>query len=509
MADQIEEASTYNDEIDLKALLMAILDTRVWVVAALLVASAAFWVLVVLQNKQKPEIHRYESRIDLVFAGVSAEEYPNGSPFSLSDVIAPVVLNEIYEKNELETFMGRQAFVSSFTVEPYTPGRNFIRTKYEGLLANKKLGPTEIEELQARYNVELRNNALGSATIIFSSRGDSGVPLALIKSILREIPAEWSRRMIEDQGVVRADRRMYTSKVVDANMVEGLDYLIMYEVLLERLRLLDANIATLRGMPNGLVVIDEVSEFTLLDLEQGVLDVRQYQIGPVMNPIGRLGVAKDTRTVELYFNNSLETLARTTSVLEAKQRNFEKAYDDYSQVSAIESAGRSGGTSTGSMIPQFGAEFLDKIVDLTKSGSDLEYRQDLNQRGLAIANELAETAGERMRIMALITAVQGTDDTPETIALKKEYEARLLREMPGLFAQLEGYFDISTRLYLKLSGEQLGSTGELYRYTDGQVDVSVSGNILNTTNIKFFVIVCFLVMVLVVPLTMVRNALRK
>jgi len=38
--------------------------------------------------------------------------------------------------------------------------------------------------------------------------------------------------MIEDQGVVRADKRIYSSSVVDANIVEGLDYLIMYEVLL-------------------------------------------------------------------------------------------------------------------------------------------------------------------------------------------------------------------------------------------------------------------------------------
>ena len=103
------------------------------------------------------------------------------------------------------------------------------------------------------------------------------------------------------------------------------------------------------------MVFDDVSKFNLPDLEQAVRDVRQYQIGPVMNPIGTLGVAKDTRTVELYFNNTLETLARTTSVLEAKQANFEKAYDDYSKVSAMEIGGRSGGASTGSMIPQFGA----------------------------------------------------------------------------------------------------------------------------------------------------------
>ncbi len=127
---------------------------------------------------------------------------------------------------------------------------------------------------------------------------------------------------------------------------------------------------------------------------------------------------------------------------------------------------------------------------LTKSGEDLEYRQNLNEQGLAIANELADASGERVRIKALITAVQGTDDTPETIALKKVYEARLLREMPGLFVQLEGYFEVCTRLYLKLSEEQLGCTGDLYRYTDGQIDVSVSGNILNMSNIRWFVMVC-------------------
>ena len=43
---------------------MAILDTKVWVVAALLIAPAGIWVLVMLLNIVKPKVHRYESRID-------------------------------------------------------------------------------------------------------------------------------------------------------------------------------------------------------------------------------------------------------------------------------------------------------------------------------------------------------------------------------------------------------------------------------------------------------------
>jgi hypothetical protein len=100
-------------------------------VAALLFASLTYWALVVVKNLANPEIHRYES--EFIFLGAHEEKYPNGSPFSLSDVIAPVVLNRVYEKDGLEEFTDRQTFVGSFTIEPYTPGQQFILTKYMSL----------------------------------------------------------------------------------------------------------------------------------------------------------------------------------------------------------------------------------------------------------------------------------------------------------------------------------------------------------------------------------------
>jgi len=510
MAEPLQQAdSDLKDEVDLQDLLRAVLDTRVWAITALVVVALIYWAVIVVVNLVKPEVYRYESRIEFVFSGVHEQQYPNGSPYSLSDLIAPVVLNTVYEKNKLEDFLDRQVFVGSFTIEPYTPEREFILEKYSNLLGNKSLSPPEIEELQSKLDSELKMSALDSATLVFSSSGSSGIPKEMIKTLLREIPAEWSRHMIDDRGVIRSDKQIYTSKVVDTVMVDRLDYLIMFEVILERLRLLEENIDTIKSMPNGLVVIDNNSGLGLPDLERAAEDMRRYQIGPLLNPIRTLGIAKDVQTVELYFNNELAELSRDSKILTAKKSNVEKAYNNYIQFDMASGSKAGDGLSTGSIIPQFGAEFLDRIMELTNMGADLEYRQGLNNQLLSLANELADADGERDRIEQLINALKGKQGELVTTSLRSSYEDKLLEELPRLLDQLKTYFDICTRLYLKLSTDQLGSAGELYRHADGEVDIYVSNNVLNFANFRLFFIVCFLALVIVVPISMIRNNLKN
>jgi hypothetical protein len=126
-----------------------------------------------------------------------------------------------------------------------------------------------------------------------------------------------------------------------------------------------------------------------------------------------------------------------------------------------------------------------------------------------MSNRLAEAEGERERIELLVNALKNQKDEKVTEELRQTYENKLLSEMPSLLGELRDAFDVCTRLYLKLSADQLGSAGELYRSSDGEIDKSVSNNIVSFTNIRMFLIVCFLSVVLVVPLSMVRTSLRK
>ena len=225
MTEQIQAESNASDEIDLRELLRSVLATRVPVVISLLVVSIVFWVAQIALNFVNPEVYRYDSRIDFIFDGVQEGRYPNGSPFALPDLLAPVVLNAVYDANEVADYSSRNQFLSSFVVEPYTPERGFILARYEGLLANKKLTPAETQELQDRLEVELKQAALGSATLAFIKTGRSDMPVEVIQKVLREVPQEWSRHMINDKGVERHDVIFYSGSVVNEGLVNSLDYL--------------------------------------------------------------------------------------------------------------------------------------------------------------------------------------------------------------------------------------------------------------------------------------------
>ena len=107
MIEQNQYESDSSDEIDLKDLLRSILVTRVPVVISLILVSIVFLVAQVVLNFVQPEVYRYESRIDFIFEGVQEDNYPNNSPFALSDLVSPVVLNAVYDSHSLADYILR------------------------------------------------------------------------------------------------------------------------------------------------------------------------------------------------------------------------------------------------------------------------------------------------------------------------------------------------------------------------------------------------------------------
>ena len=507
MTEQIQAESNASDEIDLRELLRSVLATRVPVVISLLVVSIVFWVAQIALNFVNPEVYRYDSRIDFIFDGVQEGRYPNGSPFALPDLLAPVVLNAVYDANELADYSSRNQFISSFVVEPYTPGRGFIIARYEQLLGNKKLSPAETQELQDQLEVELKQAALGSAKLAFIKSGRSEMPKELIEKFLRDVPQEWSRHMINDKGVERHDVTFYSGSVVNEELVNSLDYLISFEIILDRLLLLEANIDTLKNLPNGLVVADEVTGLRVADLERAVLDIRRYAITPLVNPIRTLGIAKDVANVELYFENELGELARETKVLELKQQNIKTAYANYAEFDVM-NAGNSGSPASSSIIPQFGSEFLDRILDLSNMGADISYRQTLNRELLDISNQLADSEGERQRIQDLLDSLDARASVAVSAELRERYEVQIATQMPMVLKQIRDYFLIANRVYRVVSAEQLAGSKALFRPADGRIDASVTNRILNFSHVRLYLIVCFLVAVIAVPTVMIRNAMK-
>jgi hypothetical protein len=313
--------------------------------------------------------------------------------------------------------------------------------------------------------------------------------------------------MINDKGVERHDVTFYSGSVVNEELVNSLDYLISFEIILDRLLLLEANIDTLKNLPNGLVVADEVTGLRVADLERAVLDIRRYAITPLVNPIRTLGIAKDVANVELYFENELSELARETKVLELKQQNIKTAYANYAEFDVM-NAGNSGSPASSSIIPQFGSEFLDRILDLSNMGADISYRQTLNRELLDISNQLADSEGERQRIQDLLDSLDARAGVAVSSELRERYEVQIATQMPVVLKQIRDYFSIANRVYQVVSAEQLSSSKALFRPSDGGINASVTNRILNFSHVRLYLIVCFLVAVIAVPTVMIRNAMK-
>lgn len=509
MADEQQLINDYDDEIDLKDLLRSMFATVNWVVLALVVVAAGFWSLQILTNYVKPTIHSYTARVNLVFSGVQNGQYPNGSAFSINDIIAPAVLNKVYDQNGLEEFIDRKDFVSAFSVQPYTPDRQLILSKYRDRLEARNLSNAEIQELQDRLSAELAKAASDSAAISFASAEADKIPDEMIRKFMRDVPGEWARHMVENIGVLDFDIEVYSDKVINEELLADIDYLIAFEMLLDRVDLLKENVDKIKEMPNGRVAVDDESGFSVPDLDKAITDIRRYRMGPLINPIRSLGIAKDPDVVQLYFENQLRELNRDRQLLQDRQQNVQDAFANYAkyQEGGPERADTAtGGISSGSMIPQFGSEFLDRIVEMTNAGADIDYRQKLNDQQLAVANQLAETDSEIDRINDILASIQ--DGETAVHPLRESYAEQVEVELPKIVAQLRDYFQISNRIYEKLSREDLGGAGFMFRFADGEVDYSVSRNILSWANLRLFLILCFLTVVIVVPAAMIRNSMR-
>lgn len=503
MESQVEQNRVNSDEIDLTELLRSVFDTKYWVLAAICVFSVGFWALQFTKGIVVPPTYTYETRISFQFKGVDEGEYPNESPFSLGDVISPAVTSSVYDSSGLSEYISLEQFQSALTVKPYTPDRTIILGKYEGQLANKKLSVAEVEQLQDRIRVELDRSSRGSAVIAFSGDYLQEIPEKLIENVLLRIPKEWARYMTEQIGVGEIQEPVYSSSVLNESALADMDYLIAFELLLDRLDLLQRNVEVLRELPNGTVLRDEVSGYALPDLEKAISDIKRYRVAPLVNPVRSLGIAKNPELVELYFENELIELGRELTLLKTKKANISEAYASYLNTQTKTSRQGLDSAQMVTIEPQI----FDKLVELTNSGADIEYRQELNTSFLMAADKISDVEAEIERINQILESMKGQNSA--TQALRENYSNQVNSQLPEIVEMLVVCFDASERIYKKLSYENLGMGNELFRYSDGELGKIVSRTIFSFSNFRLFLILSFLVVILVIPTVMVVRAVKK
>lgn len=78
--------------------------------------------------------------VKLNFKGAELGEYPKGSKYAPTDVIASKVLSRVYRANSLDDYdIALEAFVSAVNAYPWIPNQAAMDAKYADLFSEKKL----------------------------------------------------------------------------------------------------------------------------------------------------------------------------------------------------------------------------------------------------------------------------------------------------------------------------------------------------------------------------------
>jgi len=443
-----------NDEIDLGELIKKIWATRATVVLAVLVVAGVYIAFIAFSYTSKAGYVRYSQSFDLTFEGLDKGEFPNGTPFVMSEIVSPVVLNAVYREYNLESQgLKLDDFRRAISIEPYSPETPFIKQRYERQLGSN-LSAAETAELQANMQQALEQAQQGSVRIALTFEKNA-LPAALAQQVLLDIAQTWAERAIKNQGVLELNIPLYTAKIFDEARFNNLDYLIGIELLLENIGLVESNIEALKAQPAAANVVDAETGFNLEDLLKTIQDVKQYDLRQLMDPVKELGLTRHREVVELYSNRQLSELTLDKSFWEQRSELAGKVLQGF------KSAGGSSSNLTGGIVatPQLGDAFLDRLVSLFKESGEQEFRQGLTQKILEYQNKALAIDQRIEEIRLVLTAL--SSNSGDAAKLRNVYLEQVQTALPKVLKQLREYTEVISRLHTQLGKQAAGSASEI------------------------------------------------
>lgn len=474
----MSEPVVRDDEIDLRDLFLKVWAARVQVVSAVLIVSALYACFVAVQYLARDKTTTYSQVFTLTFNGLANGEYPDGSPFSITDLVSNSVIQAVYQNQPaLQGAMSRTAFASAVTVERYSPDYFLIVERYERM-NREGMSAQQLAALQQEMQAALR----ASGALMLSLTIAEPVNNAISRQALNAIANEWAKQAIEEKGVLKLNTPIYSARIFDEQRFEQLDYLVGIELLLENVEKVKENIAALKELPGSTGVVDDETGYTLEDLEKALEDVANYDLRQLIDPVKRLGIAKDPELVKLFYQSRLVDLE-----LEKQQhtRSAQIARQVLAEYSGNLNVANTQGNAVqqNALVPQLGDGFLDRLLEVSRQGDDLGYQQKLTDQILQFENSALAVEQQIAEINLTLSALEDQSNSQTVLA---QYAQSVSERMPQLLQTLREYTGVVARLHGKISEDSIGAVGGLVQ-AEGASFAQVQQSVVTRNTILMFV----------------------
>lgn len=353
-----------------------------------------------------PPITTTSVMVQFTFSQVDSDRYPNGSPFSVNDLISVPVVNEVWRMNHLEDIgISLSDFSDMVSVAPMAANEAFLRAKYQAILSRKGLTPAEVAAIDREYKSELDSQTKRAAKLMVSAPAFSRFGTGLREKVLSDIPRVWSAYAIEKLGVLSlpiVSKGFSRSEFEKRGTIyQKLDFVIKAADLLQR------SLALQVASPGGSVLRDPVSGLNSSDLTDKLDEVQRFGIRNLDTLLQQSGGVSrvDLAATELRIAD----LQQQRAALLAKSETLKTALADYSNAKlgrgstplADDSRGRDGRAQL-----NLEGDMLQRLIELGSQTKEAEFRQVLTNRRVEAEVQAQDLAVQISRLERRLAGVR-------------------------------------------------------------------------------------------------------
>jgi hypothetical protein len=458
--EESEASEIESEEISLRQIGRTIRKYRVPIQLAMLGIAALLILLVAVAYLLMPTQHVTTLDFRLTFRGAERGQYPNGTPFSSSEIISPTVLNAVFKAGEYERFMSYEQFKSSLYVVESNDELEALTRTYRARLADPKLSAVDRDRIEQEFQQKKASLSKAEYAISMAAKERvKRVPQSVRAKILNDILATWAEQTVDDKGVSLYDISILSSGIFNDAGSPAYDYLVGLDVVRGKIAKVVDNVEQLTTLPGAKVLRTEKTNRSLGELGSRLADLNAYRLRPLVGMIASDGLAKNPGSSLEFLRSQLsfkrlevqEAQARVASVRDSLERYLQERQQGTEQTAP--SGGEQQGGSTMTLLDK---GFLDRILELSNEGNDLAYRQRLVDEYRKASMEVVPLESEvRYYEMLLQSFTAGTRAANESERALIESETKAItaeavqatNEVNEIYERLSKDLNPSTMLY--------------------------------------------------------------
>ena len=457
-----ENIQHVDDEINLSEFFEGFWKQRLLVLAVMLVGFIGAGLYGVARHSSLLLESVASVQLKLNFKGAELGQYPNGTRFTPTDVIASKVLTAVYNRNTLsQQGVSLDGFLSSINVYVWNPNQRAIDEKFEALLSDKKIGSVERQKLNEQYQQELKNSVGRFLNLEWSGESAAKVSSSLAAKVLADIPKVWAQNSIQEYGVL--DLKVVVPSQLDNYLLNNAEYVVVGDYLREFAKQLKSAAKELQSDSVVGVLKDKESDKTVGDVFERITNLENFHL----NVLQRSFVFAPTRltndSADLYLRSRLVELDERIAEADRKSEIINRVYREYTNnTQQRRGADAVPSDSTASYSPQFGDGFLSKLMSIGDELSDAKYKQGLLTERKEMAMQGAELTTERQRLEGILKALNSPKSQDSDVVASAD---ALTKQVEYVVAELKAQGAILNRIVELSRSTRLGKVGSLYELT--------------------------------------------